>query len=285
VSLATALELSSLGFAVLPVAGKRPLTPRGVHSASTDPHRFEWDHEVGVATGGLVDVLDVDVRLAAMSGPGKNLSGTDGFETLRALGLALPATWTASTPSGGRHYWFKHVEGSRSRTLGPGLEWFSTGKFVVVPPAPGRIWLNQGSIAEAPEELRRLLAQPNRHFTPLQQRVFPGPLMAEGRVPKPIYSKILRLTRGARSDQRRAIGLWSVVARTRTGRNAMLNWAAFVFRELVADGAIEASGACELLLLACEANGYLAKDGEEETRATIMSGLGLNEWPLNRGVS
>jgi hypothetical protein len=82
-----------------------------------------------------------------------------------------------------------------------------------------------------------------------------------------------------RRDQRRAIGLVKVLLSKRSGRNNALNYIAWAFRELVEEDAIEASGACTLLVEACKANGYLAKDGEEAVRATIISGLGLKEWP------
>jgi hypothetical protein len=114
----------------------------------------------------------------------------------------LPETRAASTPSGGRHFWFRHIVGSRSRKLGAGLEWFSDGKLVVVPPAPGRQWICQAEIAEALEWLRELVLTPTRHEG---QRDFPGPLVTAQSsaspsgsvVPKPIYLLIIRGMRGA----------------------------------------------------------------------------------------
>ncbi len=208
------------------------------------------------------------------SGPGL---GIDGFATLAALGIR-PDTLAASSPSGGVHYWFKPIPGSRSRTLGPGVEWFSRGKFVVAPPAPGRRWLNDLPIAEAPEELKRLVLAPRTQG----QGNSSGPLLAEAateptsvHVPKPIYSLILRLMPDAKHrDHRRAARLFNMVVAKRSGRNNALNYAAWVFRELVEKGAIDAAGVCELLEAACKANGYLAKDGEDAVRRTIMSGLG-----------
>ena len=88
------------------------------------------------------------------------------------------------------------------------------------------------------------------------------------------------MPKAERRDQRRVAGLFNVVALKRSGRNNALNYVAWAFRELVEKGAIEATGAALLLVEACKANGYLAKDGEEAVRATIMSGLGLTEWPV-----
>jgi hypothetical protein len=148
------------------------------------------------------------------------------------------------------------------------------------------VWLNDLPIAEAPEELKRIVLASHTHKD--AGRIFLGPLMTAAnassitstQVFKPIYLLILRLMREAeRRDQRRAAGLFNVVALKRSGRNNALNYAAYAFRELVEKGAIEASGAAQLLVEACKANGYLAKDGEEAVRATIMSGLGLTDWP------
>lgn len=243
-------------------------------------------------------MLDVDVRgaqgrpLEVQGNPSVCCEGddVDGFSTLKALGLDWQRiealTLCARTPSGGVHALWKPVSG-KSRTLGPGVEWFSTGKYVVVPPAPGREWLNDLPIAEAPEELKRIVLAPHTHGTGTHGtgRTFLGPLMTETiasstKVPKPIYFLILRQMRMAhRRDQRRAASLFNVVASKRSGRNNALNYVAWAFRELIASGAIKASGAASLLVEACKANGYLAKDGEEAVRATIMSGLGLKEWP------
>jgi hypothetical protein len=298
-SLNTALDFASRGYAVLPVGpDKRPWTDHGVHSASSNPLIFSrWDWKgaaCAVATGEKVEVLDVDVRdaggaqpLVGQGNPPACEGGVDGFVTLKSLGLdwGLIQTLTlcATTPSDGGHAYWKPFSG-KSRTLGPGVEWFSTGKYVVVPPASGRVWLNNLPITEAPEELKRLVLANHTHDG--AQRVFPGPLMdgpiasSITKVPKPIYLLILRLMREAeRRDQRRAIGLFNVVSSKRTGRNNALNYAAWAFRELVEKDAIEASGACKLLVEACKANGYLAKDGAEAVRLTIMSGLGLTEWP------
>jgi hypothetical protein len=296
---ATALAFAERGFSVLPVGpNKVPWTDHGVYSATSDPSVFSrWDWKgaaCAVATGEKVEVLDVDVRGAVgalpLGGQGNPPAcggggGVDGFATLKPLGLdwdlIQTLTLCARTPRGG-HAWWKPVSG-KSRTLGPGVEWFSKGKYVVVPPAPGREWLNNLPVAEAPEELKQLVLANHTHRD--AGRNFLGPLMSEAiasssKVPKPIYFLILRLMpRASAREQRRAAGLFNVVAGKRSGRNNALNYVAWAFRELIAGNAIKASGAALLLVEACKANGYLAKDGEEAVRATIMSGLGLNEWP------
>src|SRR5262249_24805493 len=198
--------------------------------------------------------------------------------------------------------------GCRSKDLGPGLQWFSDRKFVLTPPAPGREWLNDAPIAEAPEWLVKLVLAnplthtPTSHHTsvpPLANNASasqllnlrsedvtkpapkPAPEPSSGSVPKAVYLQVLRLMRMASNyDQRRVIRVLSVLLNKTHGRNDALYWAGGqVFRELIASGAIKASGAALLLVEASKINGYLAKDGEEAVRATIMSGLGLKEWP------
>jgi Bifunctional DNA primase/polymerase, N-terminal len=207
-----ALTLAAQGLPIFPVFGKCPLTPHGVYSASADSNiflTFDWaaGDGCGIATGSPsgIDVLDVDVRDSCarpMVDRGNSPApacdeGVNGFAALAALG-DLPDTLATSTPSGGRHFWFRHVEDSRSRRLGEGVEWFSDKKLVVVPPAPGRAWLNNAEIADAPEWLRAIVLNTKRRGG---QRNSFGPLMnvnasasfASGQVPKPIYFLILRV--------------------------------------------------------------------------------------------
>jgi hypothetical protein len=286
VPITTARALSRQGFAVFPVRGKQPLTPHGVYSASRNISQFSWHDAdgVGIATGEAsgVDVLDVDIRLSHVGreNPLDGMGGVgarDGLATLATLGT-LPETRAASTPSGGRHYWFRHVEGSRNRTkLAPGLEWFSNGKLVVVPPAPGRHWICEAEIAEAPDWLRALVLTSPHHAL---RRDFPGPLLtAQGSVtgagsvsvvPKPIYLLIIRGTRGASAHtQRRVRGLWANLAAKASHRNDGLNFTAWEFSKFIDAGDLDHEIATKLLWLACEANGYLKKDGAEVVREII----------------
>jgi hypothetical protein len=305
-----ARTLAAQGLPVFPVFGKTPLTPHGVYSASCDPNiflSFDWSGDgCGVATGAAsgIDVLDVDVRngyarplvdregsslpaAALPAGSALCAVGVDGFATLAALGQ-LPDTLTVSTPSGGRHYWFRHIPGSRSRRLGAGVEWFSDKKLVVVPPAPGRAWINDAEIADAPDWLLQIVLGNGRagmggesSSGPLMNasaKVSTNAMSTSGQVPKPIYFLILRAVRN-RQPQRRVMGLWSNLVAKRQGRNDGLNFTAYVMRELVTSGDLNPDGACALLWLASEANGYLAKDGDAVVRATILRGLGLTDWP------
>jgi hypothetical protein len=241
----------------------------------------------GEASG--VDVLDVDIRLSHVGreNPPVGVGAVDGLAVLAQLGT-LPETRAASTPSGGRHYWFRHIEGSRNRTkLAPGLEWFSNGKLVVVPPAPGRAWICEAEIAEAPDWLRALVLTPTHHAHTVQ-RDFPGPLVtaagegslvtAQGSVPKPIYLLLLRGMRGASAQkQRRVRGLWLNLASKSQRRNDGLNFTAWKFSKFIDAGDLDQEIAGKLLWLACEANGYLKKDGADVVKEIIKRVLQPNE--------
>src|SRR5690606_16269268 len=107
---------------------KRPLTPRGLHDASTDHDVIRlwarrWPHaNLAMPTGlrsGLL-VLDIDRK-----------PSSDGAETLRAIKRdlgELPVTLTARTPSGGEHRFFRMPTGTVIRN--------SVGKLAGAP-APG----------------------------------------------------------------------------------------------------------------------------------------------------
>ena len=126
----TALDYAGrLGWAVLPMRGKKFYTRDGVRMATHDPNiikQWGWAESFGMACGepSRTDVFDIDDLAAA------------GFD----LDALAASTLAATTPSGGRHLFFEFA-GLRSRSYSCG-EWRSTGHAVVLPPAPGRRWLN-----------------------------------------------------------------------------------------------------------------------------------------------
>ena len=306
-----ARTLATQGLAVFPVRAKRPLTPKGVYSATSDLDLLArmdgWRNAdaCGLATGKAsgVDVLDVDVRRAEAGprmgrsspchggdGGGGGVVGVDGLAVLAQMG-ALPETLTALTPSGGRHFYFRHIAGARSRKLcaDGSVEWFSTGKLVVVPPAPGRTWLNDAPIAEAPDWLKAMvLAPPTHHAQGAEGEGTSGPLVAARRlnaqlrdiqVPREIYLLIVRGMRGAEpSVQRRVRGLWANLAAKVARRNDGLNYTAWQYSVFAATGDLNREIAAKLLWRACEANGYLAKDGSGVVKEVITRVLDLENW-------
>jgi Bifunctional DNA primase/polymerase, N-terminal/Primase C terminal 1 (PriCT-1) len=137
-------------------ADKRPLTPRGFYDASADPEQLavwttrwrgcRWGMPTGATTG--VDVLDVD-----------GAAGADTLHKLERVHGPLPRTYSVTTPSGGQHYYFDHVDGVRCsvRSLGPGLDVRSDGGYVIVPPSSGYIVDDERPIAPWPPWLLDLL--------------------------------------------------------------------------------------------------------------------------------
>lgn len=98
---------------------KRPPTKAEVgHWFATWP-----DANLAILTGAAsgVDVVDFDI--------GHDPWPTDGHE--------LPKDCVVSTPSGGTHYYIKHVDGLRCRhgTLAKGVDLLADGGYVLVPPS------------------------------------------------------------------------------------------------------------------------------------------------------
>jgi hypothetical protein len=258
----------------------------------------------GLATGEVsgVDVLDVDVRDALDVDQGARTPGDrespltthhdrvrDGLAALAQLG-PLPPTLCAQTPRNGRHFYFHHIAGGRNRKLcaDGSVEWFSTGKLVVVPPAPRRAWLNRTEIAEAPEWLKALVLSP-RDTHPYDDHAggFSGPLVTkpdlDRQVPRDIYLLIISGMRRATSKQQcRVRGLWANLADKRDHRNDGLNYTAWLFREFIESGDLKIEVASKLLWLACKANGYIEKDGADVVKEIINRVLEAELQPERR---
>ena len=102
------------GVPVLPCRqDKSPTTKHGFKDASDDPDRIKalFSHPeaafVAVPSGSTsgISVLDIDVA--------KDGDPASGFDWLDANRELIPQTRTVQTPSGGLHYYFRHVEGLR----------------------------------------------------------------------------------------------------------------------------------------------------------------------------
>ena len=138
--LAHALDYAAHGLPVLPIkpGEKRPPMAGWQNHATTDEPTIEnWftglyaDHGVGIATGGTIFALDIDVS-----------DGKTGDETLADLEQqygSLPNTATVLTGSGGQHHYFLMPAGVTIRNnaataLGPGLDIRGEGGQCVAPP-------------------------------------------------------------------------------------------------------------------------------------------------------
>ena len=158
------LALAARGLPVFPCRpDKSPYTKNGFRDASSDPETIrrwwaKWpDALVGVATGEASDltVVDIDVK------DGKK--GDRNWQELVAKHGPLPDTLVAETRSGGFHYFFKFVDGSKcsAGNLSPGIDIRSGGGYAVVAPSAGYKWINPGTeIAEAPAWLAALIVPP-----------------------------------------------------------------------------------------------------------------------------
>jgi len=96
-------------------------------------------------------------------------------------------------------------------------------------------------------------------------------------LPKPIYLALIRaMPLGSRVNRRHHRWAGSILRKLiaySEGRNEALWRAAADFRPIVEQDLISAADAHALLVMACDANGYLAKDQLRQVNATILSGL------------
>jgi Bifunctional DNA primase/polymerase, N-terminal len=284
--LAAALDYARRGWRVFPLwpvlpdgtcacgrdcgaVGKHPRIKRWPKRATTDPGvlRDWWarwpDAVVAIATGagsGLV-VLDIE-------GEGKP-SGISGYAALVALQRAhgmLPATLTASTPSGGHHVFLQHPGGKVKNStgeLGQGVDVRGDGGMVVPPPAPGRNWTVAVSPAPMPATWAALVVVPDAPDGPDRpdQGGDAGPAVAAEPCPP---GSATTYGQAALADE-----LEHLAKIPEGKRNHALNRAAFKVGQLVAAGEV----ALDLALDELEAAGLALGLTPGEVAGTVRSGL------------
>ncbi len=137
------LDLAARGWALFPVlpSRKQPAIAAWESRATTNPEIIvdyfttHPHHNAGIACGpsGLY-VIDCDTPK-----PDDADQTRDGWDVLTALAAGrggLPDTWTVTTPSGGRHLYFRAPTarlGNTARTLGPMLDSRGHGGQVLAP--------------------------------------------------------------------------------------------------------------------------------------------------------
>lgn len=155
------------------LATKTPLTSNGFRGATLNERivRELWRRNpgamIGVPTGAPIGawVLDIDPKHG----------GPDTLAALEAEHGALPATLTAETTSGGRHYFFKHKAGVRNRgALGAGIDVRGDGGYVIAAcsvPAVGQPyrWLVDMEPVDAPDWLLELVLPRSYDSTTMYQ--------------------------------------------------------------------------------------------------------------------
>ncbi len=246
--------------AVFPLAVGAKVPPAGSHGcldATSDPDvaRARWAKtpraNIGAATGHKSNlwVLDIDPRHG----------GDEALVGLKAVHAPMPLTIEASTPSGGRHlYWRWNAEGPEIRCsagrVGPGLDVRGESGSIVLPPsvlADGRgyRWVKNGAtgFADAPEWLVNSALPP-----PPPPRPAPKPLNGDvDRYCAAAITSELRLLEEAGDGQ----------------RNEQLNRSAFAVAQFVAAGAVPEDWARAQL----EAHAAAIGLPVHETRGTIDS--------------
>jgi hypothetical protein len=131
-----AIEYANRGWPVFPCnpSTKQPFTVKGFKDATTDINQIcvWWTRHpsamIGLPTGIASGfwALDIDVKPDA--------NGATALAMLELTNGALPVTMTASTPSGGTHYYFKYTDGVKNRGgLEPGIDVRGEGGYVIAP--------------------------------------------------------------------------------------------------------------------------------------------------------
>ncbi|MGO2194406.1 bifunctional DNA primase/polymerase [Micrococcaceae sp. AOP34-BR2-30] len=135
---AAAAVYAAAGIPVFPCAPgqKHPLTAHGFQDASTDPAQIDawWQRyptaNIGIPTGTVVDVLDVDVHA----------TGT-GYPILRVLqreGLIGGWEQAVRSPSGGLHLYYPSDPDRQPRSWSRGrahVDFRGTGGYIIAPPS------------------------------------------------------------------------------------------------------------------------------------------------------
>ncbi|MBB3978898.1 hypothetical protein GGQ64_004133 [Rhizobium azooxidifex] len=143
---------------------KTPLTPNGLNAATDNAPLIGrmWARYpsamIGIPTGDKIGawVLDIDV-------PPGHEDGRLWLADMEAIHGSLPETRTATTASGGKHYYWKYSSEVKNRaSIGPGADLRGSGGYVIAPGsvlADGRCytWDNDAPIAEAPDWLMQLV--------------------------------------------------------------------------------------------------------------------------------
>lgn len=161
------------GWPVFPTRGKNPAIagahghldatsdPEGIRALfALAPHADGFGVNCGAAN---ITVLDMDVK-----------DGIDGRDTLREARLPYleAETVRALTPRGGGHVFYAGTVPSGNGIL-PNVDIKSQGGYVILPPAPGRVWELEATpwdvpLAPVPDWLRTLAERPPRDNVKLE---------------------------------------------------------------------------------------------------------------------
>jgi hypothetical protein len=239
---------------------KQPYTAKGFKAATMAVDQIvKWwtqhpDAMIGVPTGSASGfwALDIDVKPDA--------NGEIALAKLEATNGPLPVTMTASTPSGGTHYYFQHAAGVGNRSgFEPGIDVRGEGGYVIVPGSMRHdgcyyAFTEAQEPSIAPAWLLALVVKPKTNSP-----------KANASGSNPVYSEA-----AINNELQKLMG-------TNKNRNNQLNDSAMAIGQFVGRGDISRRDAEDRLFGAATANGYVTKDGAAAARATIKSGLDAGE--------
>jgi hypothetical protein len=223
---------------------------------------------VGIATGsaGLV-VVDLDVARADEEPPDQWPGAAGGADVLDALavehGERLPATFTVTTPSGGRHLYFERLAGPELRSTAGRLGWHidtrAAGGYVVAAGSAvaGRRYAvcDESPPVPLPPWIGRLLAPPPTTGVARPARRPPAPpSRRRGYVAAALDGEVRRVLDAGPHT-----------------RNHALNKAAWNLGRYVAAGVLPRHVVEDALCAAGEAAGY--RDGSRAVAAVVRNAL------------
>jgi hypothetical protein len=234
--------------------GKHPITTHGLNDASTNREQVEWwwlrfpHANIGLATGHLFDVLDVD--------------GPAGEHSIARLSAAHPVSRPGPVVRTGRGGWHVYLAPTglgnpKPRDLEQ-VDWRGRGGYVLAPPsrhASGRRyrWVRDldNPLPEVPPALRERLEppQPTRPAVPTIRPLTPGHPYGQ----RALETRLAEVARAPQGD-----------------RNRTLYRAGLRLFSLAAGGVLDRAEVEAGLLAAAERSGLL-RDEPTQTRNTIRS--------------
>src|SRR5262245_32863043 len=164
--LAAALDYAASGLLVFPAPPGTKMSFKSARwsggrrwgaTCSAEEIERDWARwpqaNVAICTGGLIFVTEIDTP------KGHSVDGFASLAKLEAEHGPLPATLTAESPSGSRHFYWRYPSGgllirNSAGRLGPGIDVRGEGGMVIAPPSVRKDgeyrWLNDLAIAHAP---------------------------------------------------------------------------------------------------------------------------------------
>lgn len=245
--------LAMTGVPVFPCQanGKRPITARGFHDASTDLAKVEvwWSRtpeaNVGVPTGALSGMVVVDVDLHGL------VDGRLAFARAEAAGLVGGWGLLVETPTGGVHAYFAAKPGVEQRSWQSacaGVDFRGDGGYIIVSPSVRIIGgahrryevadINDGSAGTVDAARLRDFLDPR---------------------PVPVAARVAGLSRGADASR---LASW-MAGRGEGERNRSLFWAAC----RLAENGVPAADALDVMTAAAGQAGL----GDREIVTTVRS--------------